>query len=134
MERNRLGLKTSAGGTTAAVQSDIFVVGDVKQSILTDVEFANLMGANGAKWVLADGRAVTGSMYETLTGNTHVPDLRGTFLRMAGNNATNIQAGMVVTSDSSYDYKTARSRAEMRAYGSGTTVANWCTQSRYRCG
>ena len=79
------------------------------------------MGPNGHKWVLADGRAVVGSMYETVTGNTHVPDLRGSFLRMAGQNAkyTSWNGGNI---NAYTDYKTARSRSAMRASGSGTTA------------
>lgn len=34
-----------------------------------------------ATWVLADGRDVTGSRYQALTGNSTVPDLRGLMLR-----------------------------------------------------
>jgi len=41
------------------------------------------------KWVLADGRDVTGSKYAQLVGRNTVPDLRGAFLRMAGQNAGN---------------------------------------------
>lgn len=35
---------------------------------------------NGTGWILADGRAVTGSSYAKLV-EEHVPDLRGVFLR-----------------------------------------------------
>jgi hypothetical protein len=40
---------------------------------------------NPPTWVLADGRDVTGSRYQTLTGNTHIPDLRGIMIRAANN-------------------------------------------------
>lgn len=36
--------------------------------------------SDGVRWVLADGRAVKGSKYATYI-STHVPDLRGCFLR-----------------------------------------------------
>ena len=53
-------------------------VGDVIHSMLTEEQF---IAENGAGWVLADGRDVTGSKYATVTGNTTVPDMRGQFLR-----------------------------------------------------
>ena len=63
-------------------------------------------------------------MYETVTGNTHVPDLRGTFLRMAGNN--NVKSGWNGGGLNEYnDYKTARSRVAMRASGTGTNRRSW---------
>jgi hypothetical protein len=64
-------------------------VGDIKTSILTENQFKVEMGADGGGWVLADGRNVTGSRYAAITGLTNVPDLRGAYLRMAGQNATN---------------------------------------------
>jgi len=56
-------------------------VGDVIHSMLTEEQF---IAENGAGWVLADGRDVTGSKYDTLIldglgGN--IPDMRGQFLR-----------------------------------------------------
>jgi hypothetical protein len=39
--------------------------------------------------VLADGRNVAGSRYATVTGQTTVPDLRGAFIRAAGQNSNN---------------------------------------------
>ena len=65
-------------------------VGDIKQSILTEPQFKTMLGTEADKWVLADGRDVTGSTYATITGQNKVPDLRGAFLRMAGQNAGNI--------------------------------------------
>jgi hypothetical protein len=62
-------------------------VGDIKQSILTEVQFKAQMGADGGGWVLADGRNVSGSTYATITGQPNVPDLRGAYLRMAGQSA-----------------------------------------------
>jgi hypothetical protein len=71
---------------TAATQT---TVGDIKTSILTEVQFKAEMGADGGGWVLADGRNVSGSRYTAITGLNNVPDLRGAYLRMAGNNSTN---------------------------------------------
>lgn len=53
-------------------------LGEVRSSMLTEAQYAT---ENGAEWILADGRDVTGSDYATATGNTTVPDLRGVFLR-----------------------------------------------------
>ena len=53
-------------------------VGDVKSSMLTEAQYQTHFGS---EWVLADGRDVTGSDYHTITSNTNIPDLRGTFLR-----------------------------------------------------
>jgi hypothetical protein len=72
--------------TTPTVTSQT-TVGDIKQSILTEVQFKVQMGADGGGWVLADGRNVTGSTYSTVTGQSNVPDLRGAYLRMAGQSA-----------------------------------------------
>ena len=64
--------------------SSFFIVGSVQQTFLTAVEFESIMGN---EWVLADGRDVTGSLYEQVTGNSTVPDCRGLFLRTVGGNA-----------------------------------------------
>lgn len=77
----------TSGASTAA---SLFTVGDIKQSILTEPQFIAELGVvEGRKWVLADGRNVSGTRYETLTGSSTVPDLRGAYIRMAGQNATN---------------------------------------------
>lgn len=60
-------------------------VGDIIHSMLTEEQF---IAENGAGWVLADGRDVTGSKYDTLIlgglgGN--IPDMRGQFLRGKNN-------------------------------------------------
>ncbi len=80
----------AVGGPSAV--GDLWAVGSIQQSLLTEGQFRTAMGLNSAedrKWVLADGRDVTGSQYHTITGHDHVPDLRGAFLRMAGTNAGN---------------------------------------------
>jgi hypothetical protein len=46
-----------------------------------------VIGPEAAKWVLCDGRNVAGSRYATVTGQTTVPDLRGAFIRCAGQNS-----------------------------------------------
>jgi len=72
-----------ASATTAAAVSNI-PVGTIIQSVLTAQQFQTTMGADGAKWRLAAGGDCTGTAYATLTGATTLPDLRGSFLRMAG--------------------------------------------------
>lgn len=67
-------------------------LGEVKFSIL-DEAFFQL--ANGANWVLADGRSIVGSQLNLLyPGVTVVPDLRGSFLRA-------LDAGAGVAADQS---------------------------------
>ena len=57
-------------------------VGDVKHAMLDEATFQSI---HGTDWVLADGRSVTGSQYETITGNANIPDMRGQFLRGKNN-------------------------------------------------
>jgi hypothetical protein len=65
-------------------------VGDIKQTVLAENELLAEMGAvEFAKWALADGRNVTGTDYAVRTGRGNLPDLRGAFFRMAGQNASN---------------------------------------------
>ena len=69
---------------------DVFSVGDVRASILSETPFQEV---NGAEWVLMDGRP----LYVRTRLSPHllhkdgyglvVPDARGRFLRMANNNA-----------------------------------------------
>lgn len=56
----------------------ILPVGTVIHSMLTTTQFSAEYGDN---WVLADGRSVTGTKYASVTGNSTIPDMRGTFLR-----------------------------------------------------
>jgi len=73
--------------TTANNPGELWMVGDIKQSILTETQFINqLPEAERFKWCLADGRNVTGSAWAATTGQNTVPDLRGAYLRMAGRN------------------------------------------------
>jgi len=86
-ENNKWVNKAAAAAVTVA---DTFLVGTVQQSILTEPQFkAQLSVTDQAKWCLADGRDVSGSKYAQITSRTTVPDLRGAYLRMAGQNAGN---------------------------------------------
>ncbi len=82
-------LQISDGTAWHVPQSAGGVVGDLRQSLLTEAQFATAAGADAANWVLADGRSVAGTAYATIMGSANVPDLRGAFLRMAGTNASN---------------------------------------------
>ena len=53
-------------------------IGDVKQSFLTEAQF---IAENGNKWILADGRDITGTDYAILLSYNTAPDCRGQFLR-----------------------------------------------------
>lgn len=76
-------------------------IGDVRSSFLTEAQFQARMGAG---WVLCSGQSAVGSEYESITGNTTVPDARGRALRMkdhaAGVNPSDLTVG--VTQDDSF--------------------------------
>jgi hypothetical protein len=87
-----------ANASTSAASGDLWQVGSVQQSLLTESQWATALGVEATKWVLADGRDVSGSRWATLTGQTRVPDMRGGFLRAAGQNtnaSTNWNGGAV---------------------------------------
>jgi len=67
---------------TPELDSNTQQVGDVVHSMLDEAQFQVLRSDN---WVLMDGRSVVGSEYETLTGNSTIPDARGQFLRSKNN-------------------------------------------------
>jgi len=95
---NGVGWVLIATGSLASnlPEGDFWRVGSIQQSVLTEAQFLNTMPATErSKWVLADGRDVTGTTYNTVTGDTHVPDLRGAYLRMAGTNAHAGRTGWV---------------------------------------
>lgn len=85
-------VKVAAASTgAAAAVGELWMVGDIKESVLTEPQFKSLLSpAEQLKWALADGRDVTGSLFATTTGRNKLPDLRGAYLRMAGQNATNV--------------------------------------------
>lgn len=64
------------------IKSSYDAVGDVKTSMLTEVQYQSEMDST---WVLADGRNVAGSDYQSITGSATIPDLRGKFLRGKNN-------------------------------------------------
>ncbi|MDD3412462.1 MAG: hypothetical protein PHY47_00515 [Lachnospiraceae bacterium] len=53
-------------------------VGTVIQSLLNESQFNSQVAGT---WMLMNGQSCTGTQYHSLTGNSNVPDARGTFLR-----------------------------------------------------
>jgi len=85
----------------------MFMIGDVKQSWLTETEFRGQLSATERnKWVLADGRNVAGSKFSAITGQDNVPDMRGTYMRVPGRNG-NIPEWMGFNHRQQYDMETA---------------------------
>lgn len=74
---------TAVGATVNGLLSIVLPVGSVVASMLTEGQFQTEIGNLSAPfiWILADGRNVAGSTYNTVTGNTTVPDLRAVFVR-----------------------------------------------------
>lgn len=61
-------------------------VGSVFPSMLTEPQLQALLNnPNPSTWVVADGRDVTGSQFQFVTGMTNIPDLRGIFVRGLNN-------------------------------------------------
>jgi len=74
---------------SATAASSGAVVGTIVPSVLNETQFITAAGTEATKWRLCDGRSAAGTTYATLTGKTSVPDLRGAYFRMSGNNSTN---------------------------------------------
>jgi hypothetical protein len=105
----------------AAASGDLYQVGSIQQSLLTETQWATSLGAEATKWVLCDGRNVAGSRYATITGSPTVPDLRGAFIRGAGQNsnaAANWNGGAVGSTHQD------TTRAPRNTPFSGTTSAS----------
>lgn len=65
-------------------------VGTILTTMLSESDFQDLAGEN---WVLCDGQSCIASEYETVSGNSAVPDLRGRFQRMADHSSARIPDG-----------------------------------------
>ena len=121
--------------TAIAPAASLFMVGDVKQSWLSETEFrGQLTASERTKWVLADGRNVSGSKFAAVTGQNNVPDLRGTYMRAAGRNGTHTTWDARAARDQ-YDYETALPKTAF----TGTTstdgdhrhhLGSWSRQSK----
>jgi len=64
--------------------SDLGAIGEIKPSMLTEPQFQAL---HGDGWILADGRNVAGSKYNSITGFGNAPNPRGRALRGKDNGA-----------------------------------------------
>jgi hypothetical protein len=80
-------VKVAVAQAAATSTGELWQVGSVQQSLLSETQWASVLGPEAVKWVLCDGRNVAGSRYATVTGQANVPDLRGAFIRAAGQNS-----------------------------------------------
>jgi len=73
-------------------------VGTIKVSTYAEPALQAEMGTG---WILCDGRSVVGSEYETITGNSNIPDFRGRYLRGAndGGSAAGTRADSLANPD-----------------------------------
>jgi hypothetical protein len=76
---------TAVAGLVNALRTIMLPVGSIVESMLTETQWHSQNNGDASRWVIADGRDVTGSAYQILTSNTTVPDLRGVFRRGKNN-------------------------------------------------
>ena len=102
-------------------------IGNLQWSVLTEEQFQARRGTN---WILCDGRDVTGSDYDTLTGNTTIPDGRGKFTRGLDNGA-GIDIGRVMATEQTdqNDDHTHRNGYRSAENGSLTAGGRWNVRS-----
>ena len=85
-------VKVAAAATAGpSPVGELWIVGSIQTSWLNETQFRAALGLNSSedhKWCLCDGRNVAGSKFQTITGLPNVPDLRGSYLRMAGQNGS----------------------------------------------
>ena len=79
---------TKIAGSINYLLNAFFPVGSIIPTALTEVQFQDQIGSEFGNWVLADGRDVTSSAFETITGNSDIPDLRGRYPRGKDNGAS----------------------------------------------
>jgi hypothetical protein len=93
-------------------------VGTIIQSLFTEAQFKSTMSPDeAAKWVVADGRSIAGSDYAKVTGQNTVFDMRGGFLRAAGDNVNGTWKGGAL--GSWHDDTTRMPRNPMTAASAG---------------
>ena len=73
----------SSSGNSSLSSGSLLPIGTVLHSMLT---LAQMQSQSGSGWILADGGSCSGSVYESITGNSTVPDMTGRFLRGKGTN------------------------------------------------
>lgn len=77
---------SAIAGLANGLLSIALPVGSIVDSMLTEDQFQLQLGnPSPATWVLADGRDITGTSLNLLTGQTNAPDLRGIFTRGKNN-------------------------------------------------
>lgn len=77
---------SAMGASINGLLSIICPVGTILESMLTEAQFQTQLGnPSPATWVLADGRSAVGTTYQSITGFSTVPDLRGIFTRGKNN-------------------------------------------------
>lgn len=77
---------TALGASINGLLSIVLPVGTIIESMLTEAQFqAQIGNPSPAIWVLADGRSAVGTSYQSITGFTTIPDLRGIFTRGKNN-------------------------------------------------
>ena len=73
----------SLSENSTVLSGSLLPIGTVLHSMLT---LAQIQSQSGSGWILADGGSCSGSTYESITGNSTVPDMTGRFLRGKGAN------------------------------------------------
>lgn len=105
-------------GQFSGGQIETGAVGDIIPSILSESDFQS---QNGNGWVLADGRSVSGSSYDSTFSKSNVPDMRGVIPRGKDN-------GRGLTSDLSLESYTGDS-AKLPNSGLSTSTENYHSHS-----
>lgn len=79
-ELNATRVKSGSSGQVSGSTSDYtgMPIGSIVHSMLTE---AQMVTQAGSGWILADGRSVSGSSYNSITGLANCPDMRGRFIR-----------------------------------------------------
>lgn len=107
-----------------------FGIGSIQMSILNETQFAGALGADASKWVLADGRTVSGSKYTQITANEDVPNMSGLFTRMVAeqsnvglieNSSLNKDSIVIETIDGGNDVDTGNIFISV-----SKTKSSWC--------
>lgn len=78
--------QVAIGGVCNYLLLNKAAVGDIVMSALDESTFQT---QRDTTWVLCDGRSVIGSQYQSLTGQTNIPDLRGRYPRGKDNGSGN---------------------------------------------
>lgn len=77
-------LFSKIGANINEIIAAIQPVGTIVASVLTEAEFQAEKGG-GTEWIIADGRSITGSRLQILTGVSNAPELRGRVLKGKNN-------------------------------------------------